>query len=163
VGERPGGGGGGGFSHAPPRGSRVLELGCGLALPSVVAALSGADVLATDGAPDAVAFAAHVLALNELEGAEVALVDWSTHGDALVDRGPWEVVLASDVLYTGANVQAALALVPRLLAPGGELRLADPGRSGARDFLAAMRGAFTIRTERREDVALHRLRPRVRS
>src|SRR5205807_7139673 len=34
-------------------GLRVLELGCGLALPSVVAALGGADVLATDWSPDA--------------------------------------------------------------------------------------------------------------
>ena len=34
-------------------GSRVLELGCGLALPSFAAALAGADVLATDWAPEA--------------------------------------------------------------------------------------------------------------
>lgn len=150
-------------SVAPPaRGARVLELGCGLALPSVVAALAGGEVLATDGATDAVAFAAHVMALNDVVGAEVAHVDWSTHGDALVARGPWDVVLASDVLYTRGNVEAALALVPRLLAPGGELRLADPGRSGAREFLAAMRGTFTVRTERADDVALHRLRRRVR-
>ena len=32
-------------------GRRVLELGCGLALPSFAAALAGADVLATDWAP----------------------------------------------------------------------------------------------------------------
>src|SRR3954453_7152102 len=71
----------------PAPGLRVLELGCGLALPSVSAARSGASVLATDGSTDAVAFAAHVLALNEVEG-EVAHVDWSTHGDALAPRGP---------------------------------------------------------------------------
>src|ERR1700754_3192275 len=51
-------------ANPPAPGTRVLELGCGLALPSVVAARAGADVLATDGASDAVAFAAHVLALN---------------------------------------------------------------------------------------------------
>ena len=38
-------------------GARVLELGCGLALPSLAAALGGADVLATDWAADAVALA----------------------------------------------------------------------------------------------------------
>src|SRR3954469_450535 len=65
----------------PAPGTKVLELGAGLALPSVVAARAGADVLATDGNTDAVAFAAHVLALNEVEG-EVAHVDWSNHGDA---------------------------------------------------------------------------------
>ena len=115
----------------PAPGTRVLELGCGLALPSVVAARAGAHVLATDGATDAVAFAAHVLALNEVEG-EVAHVDWSTHGDALVERGPFDLVLAADVLYTKANVDAALRLFPRLVAPGGELRHRGPeSRRGA--------------------------------
>ena len=96
----------------------MLELGCGLALPSVVAARAGAHVLATDGATDAVAFAAHVLALNEVEG-EVALADWAEHGDQLVARGPWDLVLAADVLYTQANVEAALRLFPRLVGANG--------------------------------------------
>ena len=145
--------------QAPLRGARVLELGCGLAAPSVVAARAGAAVLATDGAEDAVVFAAHVLALNETV-ADVAHVDWSLHGDALVSRGPFDLLLAADVLYTRANVEAALHLWPRLLAPDGVLRLADPERAGTRDFLAAARGTFdVVTTERRDDgVALHVLR-----
>jgi len=150
----------GALKNAPPAaGSRVLELGCGLALPSVVAARAGAEVLATDGATDAVAFAAHVLALNEVEG-EVAHVDWSEHGEALVERGPWDLVLAADVLYTRANVETALRLFPRLVAPGGELRLADPNRAGAQGFLAAARASFALVSERGPDVSVHRLRPR---
>src|SRR5690348_15910347 len=47
-------------------GLRGLELGCGLGLPSLVAARAGAQVTATDGSPDAVVFAAHNLAINEL-------------------------------------------------------------------------------------------------
>ena len=82
----------------------MLELGCGLGLPSIVAAREGASVLATDGSSDAVVFAAHSLALNELDG-EVAEVDWATQGDALVARGPWDVVLAADVLYLKASVE----------------------------------------------------------
>jgi predicted nicotinamide N-methyase len=149
------------IADAPPRGARVLELGCGLGLPSIVAALGGAEVLATDGSTDAVAFAAHGLALNEVE-AEVAHVQWAEHGDALAARGPWDVVLAADVLYNRANVEAALRLLPRLVAPSGEIRLADPGRAGARDFLAAARGSFWVHTERLGDIALHRLRRRAR-
>jgi predicted nicotinamide N-methyase len=141
----------------PP--ARVLELGCGLGAPSVVAARGGAAVLATDGMSDAVAFAAHNLAFNEVV-ADVAVVDWATHGEALVARGPFDVVLAADVLYTRANVELALRLWPRLLAPGGALRLADPQRAGTRDFLAAARGTFSVVSQRRdEDVALHVLRP----
>src|SRR3954464_9188250 len=137
----------------PPAGAKVLELGCGLALPSVIAAKAGADVLATDGSTDAVVFAAHVLALNEVEG-EVAHVDWSTHGDALVARGPFDVVLAADVLYTKANVDAALVLFPRLVAPGGELRIADPNRAGAQTFLSH----FDVRSEHGRDISIHTVR-----
>src|SRR3954466_10639043 len=88
----------------PAAGARVLELGCGLGLPSIVAARAGAQVLATDGSSDAVAFAAHVLAINEVQG-EVACADWSQHGEQLVRRGPFDLVLAADVLYTSANVE----------------------------------------------------------
>ena len=137
---------------APPApGTRVIELGCGLALPSVVAARAGAEVLATDGATDAVVFAAHTLALNEAP-AEVAHADWTEHGDALVALGPWDLILAADVLYTKQNVEAALRLLPRL---GGTILLADPNRPGARNFLAAARHLYKLDSDRGEDVSVH--------
>jgi predicted nicotinamide N-methyase len=144
------------LAAAPPPRGRVLELGCGLGAPSIAAALAGADVLATDGSTDAVAFAAHSFALNEALG-EVAVADWLEQGDALVARGPWDAVLAADVFYTAANVDTALRLFPRLLERGGELRVADPGRAGTRDFLAAARHSFTLRSEPAGDVTLHTL------
>lgn len=142
-------------------GARVLELGCGLALPSIAAARAGGAVTATDGSPDAVAFAAHNLALNGVEG-EVALADWRD-APALAEGAPWDLVLAADVLYLRHNVEALLRVLPDLVAPGGEAFLADPDRSGARDFLAAARASFTLtstRSPRDEKVALHELRPR---
>ena len=139
--------------HPPRPGTKVLEVGCGLALPSVIAARHGADVLATDGATDAVVFAAHVMALNEVEG-ETAHVDWSTHGDALAERGPFDLVLAADVLYTKANVEAAAALFPKLVKPGGTLLIADPNRAGAAHFL----DRFAHETQPGPDVSLHTVR-----
>ena len=137
----------------------MLELGCGLAAPSIVAARANANVLATDASTDAVAFAAHGLALNEALG-EVAHADWGRHADALAERGPFDLVLAADVLYTRANVESALRLWPRLLAPWGELQLADPGRAGTRDYLAAARASFHVQARGRGEVTLYRLRPR---
>jgi len=145
------------LADAPPSpGTRVLELGCGLALPSLVAARAGAQVTASDGSTDAVVFAAHGFAVNELQ-AEVVHADWAAHGEQLAALGPFDLLLAADVFYTRANVEVALALVPELLAPGGTFRLADPGRAGARDFLAAARSTFGLVTEQDDDVRLHTL------
>ena len=140
----------------PPAGARVVELGCGLAVPSIVAARAGAQVLATDGATDAVAYAAHSLALNQVTG-EVAHVAWDEHGDELAERGPFDLVLGADVLYTPANAELLVRLLPRLLAPWGEVHLADPGRANARVFLAAARERFAVREQKAGEVTLYRL------
>jgi predicted nicotinamide N-methyase len=145
----------------PPAGARVLELGCGLAAPSIVAARAGAEVLATDGATDAVAFAAHSLALNQTVG-EVAHAAWAEHGDQLVERGPFDLVLAADVCYTAENADALVRLLPRLLAPDGEARLTDPGRTNAKRFLSAVRASFALDAGPAGGVTLYRLRPRPR-
>jgi predicted nicotinamide N-methyase len=130
-------------------GRRVLELGCGVGLPSVAAARAGAEVLATDGVPEAVVFAAHTLALNGATG-ETALVEWREPA-ALVERGPWDVVLAADVLYTRQNVEVLPRLLRALLAPGGEAWLTDPGRSGAAELLPVVKRLFDVRSERDAD------------
>jgi predicted nicotinamide N-methyase len=142
-------------------GLRVLELGCGLGLASAAAAKAGATVLATDRSPDAVVFAAHNLALNELEG-EVALVDWR-EPRLLLDGAPWDLVIAADVLYTHQAVDTLLRLLPKLVGPGGQALIADPSRAGCRDFLAAARARFAIDTHRdpvRERVNVHVLKRR---
>lgn len=144
----------------PAPGTTAIELGCGLALPSIAAAKAGAAVLATDGASDAVVFAAHSLALNQVE-AEVALADWAHDADELVSRGPYDLVLAADILYLQANVEAAVRLLPRLVKPSGAIVLADPRRAGARDFLASARATFELATTERGEVALHHLTPTV--
>ena len=143
----------------PARGAKVLELGAGLAAPSIVAAREGAVVVASDAVSDATVFAAHALALNELAG-EVAHADWTEHGEALVERGPFDLVLGADVLYTPANAKTLVALLPRLLAPWGEALIADPGRANARVFIEAARERFAVRESPAGAVTLYRLVPR---
>ena len=112
------------------RGSRVLELGAGLGLPSLAAALRGADVLATDWAEDAVALLRANAARNGVTlRAEVARWDEPERFGS-----GWDLVLAADVLYEQRNAEQLLALLPRLDA--GEILVAEPGRPFAKDFLA---------------------------
>jgi predicted nicotinamide N-methyase len=121
------------------RGARTLELGCGLGLPSIAAALAGGRVLATDWAPDAIAMAR---ANAERNGAQVeTLVCSWTDPAPLVERAPWDLVLASDVLYEARNADALLPLLPRL---GREVWLADPGRPPAARFLELAAHEWTI-------------------
>jgi predicted nicotinamide N-methyase len=138
----------------------TVELGCGLGLPSLAAAAAGARVLATDWSADAVAFAATNAARNHLP-VSTAVCSWSEPGPILA-RAPWDLVLASDVLYEERNVAPLLALLPRLVGPGGEVLLADPGRRHAGTFLAAAAPAWQLDSAadpRVPGVRVHRLRP----
>lgn len=124
------------------RGARVLELGCGLGLPSLAAAVAGGRVTATDWAEDATAMLVRNAARNGL-AIEALTVSW-TQPSLLVERAPWDLVLASDVLYEPRNGVALLPLLPRLVDTRGEIWLADPGRSAAVPFLDALAEIFTV-------------------
>jgi len=112
------------------RGTRVLELGCGLGLPSLVAARGGADVLATDWAADAIE-----LLRRNAERNGVALraerVRWD-EPEPLLAGAPWDLVLGADLLYEARNAEQLAVLLPRL---GAEALLAEPGRPFAGGFL----------------------------
>ena len=89
----------------------------------------------------------------------MALADWR-EADELLEGGPWDLVIASDVLYLRENVEVLLRLLPRLIAGGGEAVVADPNRSGGRDFAAAAQRIFSLETTPGDKVSLHRMRPR---
>lgn len=137
---------------APLHGRRVVELGCGLAVPSILAARAGASVLATDSDPDALELVAHNARTNGVR-IDTALVDWASP-DGLVRRGPFDLALAADVHYERASVARLLSLLPRL-AP--EAWLADPGRPAADAFLGEARRRWQVETRERGVVQIHRI------
>jgi predicted nicotinamide N-methyase len=135
------------------RGLRVVELGCGLAVPSIAAARAGAEVLATDVSGEALALVARNASLNRVR-VDTARVDWTEPAE-LLGRAPFDLVLAADVLYERPSVAALLSLLPRL-AP--EAWLADPGRPAAAALLEQARPRWAVETRVRGVVAIHRLR-----
>jgi predicted nicotinamide N-methyase len=134
------------------RGLRVVELGCGLAVPSIAAARAGAAVLATDACPDALTLVARNADLNHVQ-IETATVDWAEPHE-LVRRAPFDLVLAADVLYEPASIAQLLSLLPRL-AP--EAWLGDPGRPAGVAFLERAGSRWSIETRDRDLVLIHRL------
>ena len=122
--------------------SLAVGLGCGLALPSLAASLSGADVLATDWADDALALLRRNAERNGTH-LEVACVDWRE--PSLL--GAHDLVLAADVLYEARNTGPLLAALDATVAPGGAALLADPGRRhGPAYFDAARRAGWRVTT-----------------
>jgi predicted nicotinamide N-methyase len=138
----------------PLDGVSSVELGCGLALPSIVAARRGANVLATDADDEALELAARNAAENDV-AIETAAVEWTAPSE-LLRRAPFDLVLAADVLYERQSVALLLSLLPRL---GPEAWLADPGRPAAEPFMErAGELGWLAETRTRGVVALHRLR-----
>lgn len=113
-----------------PPGGPVLELGCGLALPSLAARHRGTPVLATDYYSEALEFA-RANAIRNGYTIDTAVLDWRDPSPGLAPR---PLILAADVLYERRNVDALLSVLPRVMSRGGRLVLADPGRAHAEAF-----------------------------
>ncbi|HEX8695598.1 MAG TPA: methyltransferase domain-containing protein [Longimicrobium sp.] len=117
----------------PPAGEPIIELGCGVALPSLALRWLGRDPLATDYYADALRFARANAERNGVAPLSTALFDWRQ-----APPGRFGLVLAADVLYELRNGLALVELLPRLVAPGGRVLLADPGRIHAGEFHSRM-------------------------
>ncbi|MDP8951744.1 MAG: protein N-lysine methyltransferase family protein [Actinomycetota bacterium] len=146
-------------------GGRVIELGCGVGLPSLAALARGARVTATDHYQVALDFVRYNARTN-LGGLEpqIHLLDWHAPRTEEFEE-VFDLVLAADLLYESRNVPALAVLIPTLLAPGGEVLLAEPRRKHAPVFLEKMRdNDFRSSTEEhtvssaRLAVLVHRLR-----
>jgi len=107
-------------------GLRVVELGCGLGVPALVAAAKGAEVVATDWAEDAIGLLRENAARNGI-ALRVEVRDWREPSDERFD-----LALAADVLYERRNVEPLLERL-RALAPTAYVGLA--GRPYEQEFL----------------------------
>jgi SAM-dependent methyltransferase len=94
-------------------GLNVLELGCGLALPALVAALRGADVVASDLSADALERVAE--SGRRTLGHPLATLQADLHHpSALLESGPFDLILGADLLYDRTLAEAIATVIPQL-------------------------------------------------
>lgn len=112
----------------------ILELGCGLGLPSLMAKFLGAQVLATDFHPDVEKYFLRNCRHSSLE-CRYQRLNWRE--DSLSQK--FDVVIGSDVLYESKHPKEVAKGLIKYLKPKGKMILSDPGRAYLQQFIDAMK------------------------
>ena len=139
-------------------GERILEIGCGLALASLVGHRRGADVTASDCHPLAADFLAENLRLNGLAPMKYRNGLWAEpmappEEDDSTDlrsiQGRYGLLFGSDVLYERDADGALAGFIARHAAPGAEVWIVDPDRGNRAAFNRRMADhGFSVWQER---------------
>jgi predicted nicotinamide N-methyase len=134
----------------PLHGQRVLEIGAGLALSSLVLHSRGADVTVSDWHPLAESFLLENLRLNGLGPMRYATGNWATANPWL---GRFDLILGSDLLYERQHPAQLAGFIDRHAAAGCEVIVVDPDRSNRAAFgqeMAALGYGLTMRAADRQ-------------
>jgi predicted nicotinamide N-methyase len=123
------------MSQFPVNGLRILELGCGLGLASMVLQRLGADITASDYHPLAGDFLARNALLNQLSPIEFHRCDWAEHYPAI---GLFNLIIGSDLLYERDHPQLLAGFIARHSALDAEVLIVDPRRGNTASFSRAM-------------------------
>jgi predicted nicotinamide N-methyase len=107
------------------KGKRILEVGCGIGLASLMLNQRNADITATDYHPEAGAFLEENVSLNE--GSEIPFVrtGWADEDDEL---GVFDLIVGSDILYEVEHVELLAGFIEHHANEHCEVILVDPGR-----------------------------------
>ena len=137
-------------------GERILEIGCGLALASLVGHRRGADVTASDRHPLTALFLAENLRLNGLLPMKYLHGDWEASSDAADEAaaasGGFDLIVGSDLLYERDAGGALARFVSRHAKASCEVWIVDPDRGNRPAFNRRMETHGFERGEERLDV-----------
>ncbi len=133
---------------------RILEIGCGLALASLVGHRRGADVTASDYHPLAESFLQENLRLNDLGPMKYRHGDWTQPGQGAASalcivRGQYDLIIGSDLLYERDASVALAGFIAGHSSPATEVWIIDPDRGNRAAFKREMAAhGFVMREER---------------
>ena len=118
-------------SVAALAGKRVLEIGCGIGLASIVLHKMGVDITASDYHPRAQEFLNRNVMDNGLAPIKFQLIDFEQKNPLL---GKFDLIIASDVLYQPQQAQNLSRFISAHSSDDVEVIVVDPGRSNRAKF-----------------------------
>lgn len=116
-------------------GRRVLEVGCGIGLASLVLNQRSCDITATDRHPEAGGFLQANTRLNGDPPIPFERTGWSDREDTL---GRFDLIIGSDVLYESSHAGELSGFIDRHAHATCDVLLVDPGRGELGRFGRAM-------------------------
>ncbi len=116
-------------------GRRVLEVGCGIGLASLVLSRRGVDITATDYHPSAGEFLNKNAALNDTKAIPFVRIGWDDPDDGL---GTFDLIIGSDILYERDHIESLSNFIDRHARPKCEVIVVDPGRGQHAQFSKKM-------------------------
>ena len=138
----------------PDVNQRLLEIGAGVGLVSIVAATFGHQITMTEYNSDALNFARANACLNNCPDLPIKKLDWNH--PRLKDH--FDLIVAAEVIYDEASFPPLIRLFKSNLKPGGEIILASEIRASGKDLFGLFKSDFDItvakKTLRSETVAI---------
>ncbi len=116
---------------------RILEIGCGTALTSLLLNKRHDDITATDYHPEAGRFLDRNSELNDDDKIVFVRADWSGENTEL---GLFDLIVGSDLLYEDEHVELVSNFINRHAKPKCEVVIVDPGRGRKNKLTKKMEG-----------------------
>ena len=116
-------------------GKRILEIGCGMALGSLLLNSRQANITATDYHPEAGSFLAENVRLNQGQQIPFLRTSWQNQEDGL---GKFDLLIGADILYERDHIELLSEFIERHANPKCEIVLVDPGRGNHAAFSKKM-------------------------
>jgi 2-polyprenyl-3-methyl-5-hydroxy-6-metoxy-1,4-benzoquinol methylase len=145
-------------------GQRILEIGAGMGVVGIYAALCGHSVTITDNNEDAILFARASALLSGCPQADVRTMNWTDPG--LIH--PYDMIIGSEVVYDRESYPVLVQFLRKALAPNGIIFLAKNAQLRTPAFFVELTKYFkfkqttqTIRSDgESQQIGLYAIRPK---
>ncbi|MDT8375867.1 MAG: histidine kinase [Mariprofundaceae bacterium] len=135
---------------------RILEVGCGIALSSIVLNHRSADITATDYHPETEHFLNKNTLLNNDRDIPFVRTGWA---DKETGLGKFDLIIGSDLLYERGHAELLSGFIDQHANPQCEVILVDPGRGHHARFSKHMVTLGFAHTQSRPENIEHLAKP----